>query len=297
LIICPACGSSVEGQLCLGCPACGARAVGPPLAKPEHQLVSFGPAALTALGGGLMLIGFLASTTVVWVVSKGAALNLGTIIAAGQTAAWQLKWISVPVVIAVIFSGSRSLRTIRESPADFGGLRIARGGFSAAILATVLVATLIGVTVPERLRRRQWGIEAGELARGYTLHRALLQYREQHGTLPPRDELDRELRTLPDPDGSIAEALRNFDASGYEARSVTAAAAPTTKPLPRGGALRTVSLNTTADAPPVSFTNYELRLPGKDKKRNTEDDLVVRDGLILTLPELRDYRASRSSAP
>ncbi|MGZ5483823.1 MAG: hypothetical protein ACXWID_17810, partial [Pyrinomonadaceae bacterium] len=58
MIICPACGSSVEGQLCLGCPACGARAVGPPLAKPEHQLVSFGPAALAALGGGLMLVGF-----------------------------------------------------------------------------------------------------------------------------------------------------------------------------------------------------------------------------------------------
>lgn len=259
--------------------------------------MSFGPAALAALGGGLMLVGFLASTTVVWVVSKGAALNLGTIVAAGQTAAWQLKWISVPVVIAVILSGSRSLRTIRESPADFGGLRIARGGFSAAILATLMVATLIGVTVPERLRRRQWGIEAAELARGYTFHRALLEYHERHGTLPPRDELARELRTLPDPDGSIAEALLNFDASGYEARSVTAAAAPTTKPLPRGGALRTVSLNTTADAPPVSFTNYELRLPGKDKKPNTEDDLVVRDGLILTLPELRDYRAARSSAP
>ena len=54
-----------------------------------------------------MLVGFLASTTVVWVVSKGAALSLGTIVAAGQTAAWQLEWISVPVVLAVILSGSR----------------------------------------------------------------------------------------------------------------------------------------------------------------------------------------------
>ncbi len=297
MIICPACGTSVEGQLCLGCPACGARAVGPPLAKPEHQLVSFGPAALAALGGGLMLVGFLSSTTVVWIVSKGAALNFGTIIAAGQTAAWQLKWISVPVAIAVIWGGSRALRTIRESPSDFGGLRIARSGFSAAILATLMVATLIGVTVPERLRRRQWGIEAAEQARGYTLHRALLQYREQHGTLPPRDELVRELRTLPDPDGSITEALLDYDASDYEATSVVAAAAPKNKPLQRGGAIRTVSLNATADAAPVSFTSYELRLPGKDKKRNTEDDLVVRDGLILTLAELRDYRAGRSSAP
>ena len=244
-----------------------------------------------------MLVGFLASTTVVWIVSKGAALDLGTIIAAGQTAAWQLKWISVPVAIAVIYGASRALRTIRESPADFGGLRLARGGFSAAILATLMVATLIGVTVPERLRRRQWGIEAAELARGYTLHRALLEYRAQHGTLPPRGEWVQRLSTLPDPDGSIAEALRNSDASGYDATSVVAAAARETKPLPRGGALRNVSLNTTADAQIVSFTNYELRLPGKDKKLNTEDDLVVRDGLILTLPELRDYRAARASAP
>src|SRR6185436_15267250 len=102
------------------------------------------------------------------------------------------------------------------------------------------------------------------------------------------------LGTLPDPDGSIAEALRDVDINGYEPTSVLAAAAPKTKPLPRGGALRTVSLNPTADAQPVSFTNYELRLAGKDKKLNTEDDLVVRDGLILSLSEVSDYRGLRS---
>ncbi|HEV2903630.1 MAG TPA: hypothetical protein VGW32_01205, partial [Pyrinomonadaceae bacterium] len=192
--------------------------------------MSFGPALLAALGGGLMLVGFLASTTVAWIVTKGAVLSLGTIVAAGQTAAWQLKWISLPVAIAVIWGGSRSLRTIRKSPADFGGLRIARSGFSAAVLATLMVATLIGVTVPERLRRRQWGIEAAENARGYTFARALLEYRQRHGTLPPQDEFARELRTLPDPDGSIAEALRNYDATGYDATSVVAAAAPKNKP-------------------------------------------------------------------
>jgi hypothetical protein len=107
----------------------------------------------------------------------------------------------------------------------------------------------------------------------------------------------QRLRTLPDPDGSIAEALNYVGVNGYDATSVMAAAAPKTKPLPRGGALRAVSLNTTADSPPVSFMNYELRLLGQDKKLNTEDDLVVRDGLILTLPELLDSRASRSSTP
>lgn len=296
LIICPACGSSVEGQLCLGCPACGARAVGPPLAKPDHQLKSYVPAILAALGGGVMLAGFLASTTVAWVVSKGAALNLGALVAASQTAAWQLKWFSLPAAIAVIWGGSRAMRTIRKSPADFGGLRLARSGFSAAIIATLLVATLIGVTVPERLRRRQWRIEAAERAPIHAFHRALLQYRELHGTLPPsQEELLRDLRTLPDPDGSIAEALRVVPADGYEATTVLAAASKG-KTIDRGTALRNVSLTNTADAPAVSFTNYQLRLPGSDKKMNTEDDLIIRDGLVMTVVEFQDYK-TRSSAP
>ena len=46
MIICPSCGSGVRADLCLGCPSCGARAVGPPLARAEHELPSFGRAAL-----------------------------------------------------------------------------------------------------------------------------------------------------------------------------------------------------------------------------------------------------------
>lgn len=244
-----------------------------------------------------MLAGFLVSTIVAWVVSRGAVVSFWTIVGAGETAAWQLKWISIPVTIGMLLGGSRALRTIRDTPSEFGGLRVARTGFGAAIVATLLVATLIGVTVPERLRRRQWAQEAAERAPGYTLHRAMLQYRQLHGNIPPREDMVQQLRTLPDPDGAIAEALKQIDLNGYEPTSIVAAAAPKTKPLPRGGAFRTVSLNPAADAPAVSFTNYELRLPGKDKKPNTDDDLVVRDGLILTLSELRDYRANRSSAP
>ena len=30
----------------------------------------------------------------------------------------------------------------------------------------------------------------------------------------------------------------------------------------------------------ISFTNYELRLAGPDKLPNTEDDFILRDGLI-----------------
>ena len=241
MIICPACGSSVEGQLCHGCPACGARAVGPPLAKPEHQLRSYGPAISIAAGGGLMLAGFLAFVVVTWIAAKGAELSLAAIAKAGELAAWQLKWVSIPIAIAGIWGSSRALRTIRKAPAEFGGMSLARTGFGVVILATLLVATFIGITVPERLRRRQWAQEAAERAPAHTLHRAMLQYRELHGTLPPQDELIRELRTLPDPNGLIAEALRDVDVNGYEATSVMAAASKA-KPISRGAAFLTVSL-------------------------------------------------------
>jgi len=151
--------------------------------------------------------------------------------------------------------------------------------------------------VPERLRRHQWALEAAEHARAYTLHRALLEYSDVHGTLPPQDDLINQLRTLPDPDGSIADALRFVDANGYEASTVVAAAAPKTKTVPRGSAFRNVSVNSVPDPPPVSFTNYQLRLPGPDKKLNTEDDLIVQDGLIMTVAEFQAYRISRSSTP
>jgi hypothetical protein len=296
LIICPACGSKVEGQLCLGCPSCGARAVGPPLARPEHQLVSYGPAVTAIVGGGLMLSGFLTSTVVAWVTTRGAILAFWAITSAGEVAAWRLKWISIPVTVGAVWGGSRLLRSIRNDPATFGGLRVARAGYSMALVTVLLIATLIGTTVPERLRRRQWGLQAAEYARAYTLSRALLQYRDLHGTLPPQEDLVQQLRTLPDPDGSIAEALRFVDAKGYEATSVLAAAAPKAKPLPRGAALRNASLKTAPDPPGLSFTNYELRMPGEDKKLNTEDDLIIHDGLVMTVPEFLSYRSARSSA-
>ncbi len=297
MIICPACGSSVEGQLSTGCPKCGARAVGPPLAKPEHQLVSYSAAGLTAAIGGLMTVCFLVLTVVAWITKMGAIPRFWSVMSAGETAAWQLKWIALPVAVAGVWVGSRSLTAIKNTPAQFGGLRIARAGYAAAMVVTLVVATLIGITVPQRLRRHQWALEAAENRPAYTLSRAMLEYRELHGTIPAQDEVISQLRTLPDPDGAIAEALRLVDVNGYQPTSVLAEAAPKTKALVRGGAIRNAALNTTPDPPTVSFTDYKLRLPGADKKLNTDDDLIVSNGLVMTASEFDAYRRSRSSAP
>ena len=305
MIICPACGSSVEGDLRQGCSSCGARAVGPPLARPEHELPSYGRASIAFASGVIMSVGFLVSTIAALVENNGLSLRFWTVrfwtvVAAGETAAWRLKWMALPVAIAVLWSGARITRSIKTDPNKFIGLRAARIGFTNAAVVTTLFATLIGITVPARLRQRRYGIEAKLYARGRTLSRALLEYRELHGTVPPQEELVKELRTLPDPDGSIAEALRDLDPSGYQPGAVLASATKAKPTALRGGAIRNASVNTTAGSAGdhgIAFTNYDWRLPGEDKILNTDDDLIIRDGLVMTVADFQTYFATRSSAP
>ena len=303
MIICPACGSTVEGDLRQGCSSCGARAIGPPLARPEHELPSYGRASIAFASGVVMSLGFLISTIAALVENDGLSLRFWnvrfwTVIAAGETAAWRLKWMVLPVAIAVLWSGTGIIRSIKTDPNKFIGLRAARIGFANATVVTILFATLIGITVPARLRQRRYGIEAKLYARGRTLSRALLEYRELYGTVPPQEELVKELYTLPDPDRSIAEALRDLDPSGYQPGAVLASKAKPT--ALRGGALRNASVNTTAGLTGdhgIAFTNYDWRLPGEDKILNTDDDLIIRDGLVMTYTDFQAYFATRSGTP
>ena len=255
------------------------------MAKAEHELRSYGRALGAAASGALMFAAFVGSVVVALVQYKlrfwTIFFRLPTIVSAGEVAAWRLKWLVVPAAIVALWSGRLLIRSIKNSSTRFGGLRLARAGFVVSAAVTLLIATLIGITIPERLRQRQDAIEAGIHARGYALHLALLEYRELHGTLPTPDDFSRELRTLPDPDGSIADALRYVDASGYQSTSVLASAGKR-KPLSlRGGALRNAPADSAnPEATGVSFTIYVLRLPSEHKLLGTDDDFIMRDGLI-----------------
>ncbi len=175
-------------------------------------------------------------------------------------------------------------RSNRRRPV-FAACGYARKGYFASALVPLLVFILIGITVPARLRHRQWAIEAKDYPSIRRIDRAFDEYRLLVGSLPgePKDLLKR----LPDEDGSIAEALRNLDMSNYKP-SADLAAVPNTQPRQlRGAVIRNASLSTADDSlgERLSFTNYELPLPGPDKLMGTEDDLVVRDGVIYKASE------------
>jgi hypothetical protein len=142
---------------------------------------------------------------------------------------------------------------------------------------------MIGITVPERLARRNLGIEAGINAAGYRVDRAFDDYKREFETLPSNLS---DLRRLPDPDGSLSAALNQLDAKGYKPGAELAAAPSKPRPL-RGAAILNASSDAADDAPTerITFTNYELQLPGPDKLLDTEDDLIMRDGLITKASE------------
>jgi hypothetical protein len=298
--ICPCCGFKSESILSRvlsdACQSCGARAVGEPLPRPDHQLPSFGRSLVLAVMGALMVLIFVTQTIIALVqisprsapttlaLSSIVPLDFWTWVAAAETAAWRLKWLMIPLSLLVLFGSRKLYRSIQQSPVRFCALRYARRGYLASAVIPLLVLILIGVTVPARLRHRQWGIEAGINASIYRTDRALDEYREMFGTVPSDY---RDLSRLPDPDGSLGAALKNLDMSGYRPTGEFAAV-PNKKPQQlRGVVIRNASINMADDAPGerLSFINYELPLPGPDKITGTEDDLIVKDGVIYKAPE------------
>jgi type II secretory pathway pseudopilin PulG len=218
------------------------------------------------------------------------------LVTAGEVAAWRLKWIALPCSVALIWVGAWIARSIRQNPVRFMGLLAARVGVTSAVVVALLIATLIGITVPERLRQRQFAVEAEYRARGYTIHRAFLEYRDLHGTFPADpDKYIDELRTLPDADGSIAEALRFLEPKGYEASAQLAAASTKVKPLvTRGVALRNGTTIVSPETTGVSFNSYKLRLPGQRRLFGTDDDYVLENGVIKKASEVAPSTSSSS---
>jgi type II secretory pathway pseudopilin PulG len=282
LTVCPCCGCKFEGDLYEGCTACGARAIGAPLAPPERELPFYGRAFFVSTLGAILLGTFLVSTALALFERVPFALDFWSFVGAAETAAWRLKWVGLPLAVAALWLSARMCAGIRRAPQRFAGARLAHGGLAALGLVVVMFVTFIGATVPERLRQQQRGLEAGQQARLWTFQRAQLEYRARYGTFPADVE---SLRKLPDADGSIAAAVNGLNSSNYKP-SVDLAALPS-KPKSRtlrGAALRRAAAGgNTDDAPTesISFTNYELRLPGDDKKLDTADDWIMRDGMVI----------------
>jgi hypothetical protein len=285
----------------MACEACGARAVGPPLARPEKELPSYLSALAVGASSALLCGLFLINTIFSLFEQKTLVLNFWNVVAAGETAAWRLKWIALPISFLIIWMGARVSARIAREPSRLTGLRFAEAGFKLSVVLAVGLTVLIGLTIPERLRQRERGIEAAKNVEGYEAIKVLYEYRARFNSFPATAG---DLQKLPDPDGSVARLMASMRSEAYEPQSAIAALPPTASKMsaPRAAAnvpMRPVALRTAVGGDvageALSFTNYKLRLPGKDKTLGTEDDLMIRDGMIVLAP-LLPQNTSRTGA-
>lgn len=188
-----------------------------------------------------------------------------------------------------LWLGRKLYRSIKQEPERFCGVKYARRGLLASATVSLVVAVLIGVTVPARLEKRRIAIEATHHARYLTIAAAMLEYRLIYKTVPDESRWREELAKLPDLDGSIAEALRTIDVAEYQPRAEVAAVSTQKSTALRGAVIRRASLSSaTDDSTPagLAFTQYDLRLPGEDKILGNEDDWIDRDGVVMKLADV-----------
>jgi hypothetical protein len=285
LTTCPCCGEKFEGELSEGCGACGARAVGPPLARPERELPSYGHALAVCAAGVVLLLAFFVALAAALLQGETFAHGAKGFLRAAETAAWRLRWTALPAGLLLSFACSKLYARMRREPARFVGHAHARAGLAVVFATAAALTALVGITVPERLRMRALALRAADNALLYETDIALARYRRRFGTYPATIS---DLRRLEDPDGSVARLLTTIAAGDY--RPETDVASLTTgrakaRSKRRGTVLRARAAGFD-DLPGESIvlTNYELALPGGDRLLGTDDDLHIRDGLILDAP-------------
>ena len=230
-------------------------------------------------------------------VQRGTGwLEFWSWVAAAETAAWRVKWISIPVMFVVLWFGLKIYRSIRRQPQRFCGVKYARSGLLASATVALLIALLIGVTVPARVRQREMAKEAAYRADYLTILVATMKYQERYQTVPADVAILRE--RIPDPYGTLAAALENINPSGYAPRGEIAEVTPEKSQRLRGAVVRNASLTTPADdaAPAgLAFTSFELRMPGDDKILGNDDDWIGRDGMFMRYSDVAKGGVGRSA--
>ena len=131
-----------------------------------------------------MALVFLAQTIIAMVQRGTDWFGFWSWVAAAETAAWRVKFVSIPVLFVTLWLGRKIYRSIRLQPEKFCGLKYARHGLLASTTVAFLIALLIGITVPARLRQRELAKEAAIRGNWHTFEAAVLEYRARYHSYP-----------------------------------------------------------------------------------------------------------------
>jgi hypothetical protein len=168
--------------------------------------------------------------------------------------AFYLSAVTLPLSILAIWLSQRARRLIRNSPAQFGGIRLATASLALSLLLTIAFSTALITSIPRAIERGREKHAAATRASLLQLGRILRNYNDEFGRYP--DNLE-ELQTF------TKESLPQMDY--WEKQLIYAP-----------GAL--VASRETASG----FSDYRMISAGPDGIIGTPDDIVMQDGVIVS---------------
>lgn len=197
----------------------------------------------------------------------GPAMTSVALLALVVTAALvATKWLAFAAVL-VIWSAWRAMRLSRRDADWYGGYKTAVGTFSLTIAASVTLGAYGIAHIPQALENYQLRQIAATEAAMHHVANLLEEYQLANKGAYPRTVQDLKKET--------GESLP----SDYWDQSI--------KYQSRIGDLADSSIRITG----MSANNFELRSAGPDGIVGTDDDIVMRDGIIFTSSSVKNHSA------
>ncbi len=255
-MVCPCCGGklTIEARIC----ECGARFVGEPLIKPHTQVKRFGP--------------------VMWAYTIFFAVLAAALIFT--------KWLALGAVL-VLWTARRAMNLSRQNGELYGGLRAATG----LLLVTAIAGSAAGgyaiSYIPRYLDNYQAYKDAVVLSEMHRIAARLEEHRLAEGTYPPESETGEKILGQPMPVDYWGNRLK------YEPFTESYAGAYPPNSYERNfslGSQKVVGIRKTNNPVPLTsipINNFIVRSAGADGKFNTSDDIVMRDGIVISSLELK----------
>ncbi len=274
---CPCCGQATTPDQNI-CAVCGARRVAEPLAKPDLRLPALGK-AMTAFSLALVVVVIF---LMAWFF--GNDMKVGRVLLVqvfgdslkvtrelrqldpllpfyrifsfdAYRLAFYLSAVTLPLSLCAVWLSQRARRLIRARPAQFGGLRLANASLALSVSLTVAFSAAVITSIPRALERSREKHAAATRASMLQIGRVLRNYNDQFGRYPENLE---ELQAF------TREPLPQLD---YWEKPL----------LYAPGAL--VASRETASG----FSDYRMISAGPDGIIGTPDDLVMQDGMIVSV--------------
>lgn len=252
-MLCPCCGNEIqpEARQC----GCGARFVGAPLDEKPVHIPSYG-AVMNSLGLlALVVAGALVFT----------------------------KFIALGAVL-VIWSARRAMKLAKHDPQSYGGFKVAAATLVVTLVAGSVAAGYSISYIPRFLANRQERKAAATRATMYRLAQLLDKYRLANGAYPDSRQKLQAFAKEPIPADFWEQAIRytGFTEGLAEVGLPRPKSQMITEAMVGGG-----GRGTTEKASRITLHNFELRSNGPDGVADTEDDIIMRDGIFYTAEEVK----------